>query len=243
MRLGGSVRLQMICVALILIPYLLFFYHSHSALLAYIRAALGPIWADGLTASERLLYYARGNPWHDYSPVLDRGAPWGGPQPTFLAFLVAGLAAAILKRNWLHVLACAGVLPIVAVFLTPLVLARTSNISFGAAFFGTMIGGVLIFMRIFVANAPRWGAVVAAIVVLALALPNALPLSPPRDLAGVPISRMEREHYQSIYDDMVGKIAHREDAGAAQSRIHVRTVCRALSEISQFGFSNAPGAF
>ena len=31
------------CVALILVPYLLFFYQSHKALLAYIQAALGPI--------------------------------------------------------------------------------------------------------------------------------------------------------------------------------------------------------
>ena len=208
-RFGGFVRLQSICGALILIPYLLFFYHSHGALLAYIRAALGPVWTDGLTASERLLYYVRGNLGTTTARCWIQ-APLGAARNQ-----LSGLPRGRLSRRSLEaqLVARAGMCwgsAIVAIFLTPLVLARTSNISFGAAFFGTLIGGVLIFMRIFVANAPRWGAVVAAIVVLALALPNALPLSPPRDLAGVPISRIEREHYQSIYDDMVGKIVNRE---------------------------------
>lgn len=208
--LGGTVRLRTTCVALILVPYLLFFYHSHGALLAYIRAALGPVWTDGLTVSERLLYYSRGTPWHDYSPVLGKAAPWGGPHLMFLIFLAAGLIAALLKRAWLHVLACVGVLAIAAVFLAPLVLAHTSNISFGAPFFGTMIGGTLIFMRIFVASTSRWGALVALIVVLVLALPIQLPLSPPRDLTGTPVGRVELEHYQSIYDDMIDRIARRD---------------------------------
>ena len=40
-RLGGSARQPTTCVALILVPYLLFFYQSHKALLAYIQQSLG----------------------------------------------------------------------------------------------------------------------------------------------------------------------------------------------------------
>jgi hypothetical protein len=206
-RLGGSVRQRTICVALILLPYLLFFLFKHKALLAYIQHASGPLWSDGLTLSERLLFYS---PLHGHSPLGVAGAPWGGLHFMFLFFFAAGLIAALFKRSWLHVLACTGVLPIVAVFLSPLVLAHTSNPSFGAPFFGTIMGGTLIFLRIFLANAPRWGALVAPTVVVALALPSTLPLSPPRDLSGRPVGRAEREHYQSINDDMVAAIARRE---------------------------------
>jgi hypothetical protein len=206
-RTGPSLRLRVICVAVILIPYLLFFFYSYRDILTYIRGALGPLWTDGLTVSERLLYYAGGSPWHDYSPVLAKGAPRGAPYLILLPFLGAAVIAALLKRAWLHLLACVGILAISTVFLTPLVLARTSVISFGAPFFGTMIGGALIFMRIFVANTPRWGALIAPIAVLVLALPSPLPLSPPRDSNGTPLGRPELESYRSIYDNMVEKIS------------------------------------
>ena len=104
-------------------------------------------------------------------------------------------------------LACVGILPIAGVYLAPLVLAQTSNPSFGASFFGTILGGTLILMHIFVANTPKWGALVSPIVVLALAFPTALPLSPQRDLEGALVSRVDLRHYQSINDDMVENIA------------------------------------
>jgi hypothetical protein len=196
-----------ICIALILIPYLSFFYYSHEALLVYIHNALGPLYTDGLTISERLLYYSRGTPWHLYSPILSKDVPWGGLHFTFVIFLAAGLTAALLKRAWLHVLACAGVLAIAMAFLAPLALAHTSNMSFGAPFFGTLIGGILILMQIFVANTSRRVALIAPIAMLVLALPSELPLSPIRDLTGVPVDRSTVEHYRSIYDDMVDRIA------------------------------------
>jgi hypothetical protein len=208
-RLGGSARQGTMCVALILVPYLLFFYQSHKALLAYIQESLGSVrGADGFTMFERFLYYS---PFDGKSPPwAGHFALWGGLHFMFLIFLVASLIAALLKRAWLHVLACTGVLPVAAVFLVPLVLGHFSNLTFGAPFMGAIMGGTLIFLRIFIANTPRWGALVAPIVVLALALPSAVPLSPPRDLVGTPVGRVELEHYQSIYDDMVGAIASRE---------------------------------
>jgi hypothetical protein len=196
-------------LALILVPYLLFFYYGHKELLAYIQTALGPVFRDGLTVPERLLFY---------SP-LNGHAPWGGLHFMFLIFLTAGLIAALSKRAWLHALACAGVLPIAAVFLIPLVLARTSNVSYGAPFFGTIMGGTLIFLRIFTANTLKWGALVAPIVVLAVALPTAVPLSPLRDQTDTPIGRAELEHYQTINDDMVGAIAHRETDKSARPEV------------------------
>ena len=58
-RLGGSARQRTMCVALIVVPYLLFFYQSHKALLAYIQGSLGSVLgADGFTMFERLLYYS-----------------------------------------------------------------------------------------------------------------------------------------------------------------------------------------
>ena len=209
-RLGGDVRQRTMCVALILGPYLLFFYQSHKALLPYIQSALGSAFHDGLTIPERLLYY---------SPFGGKGGPcasmcffplWGDLHFMFLIFFAAGLIAALSRRAWLHALACIGILPIAAAFLTPLVLARTSALVFGGPFFGTIMGGTLIFLRIFIANTPRWGALAAPIVVLTLALPSTLPLVPPRDLWGMPVGRLSLEHYQSIYDDMVGTIAGRE---------------------------------
>ena len=83
----------------------------------------------------------------------------------------------------------------------------------GRRFLGTIMGGTLIFLRIFVANTPKWGALVAPIGVLALALPSALPHNSPHDLSGAPVGRVELEHYQSIYDDMVRTIARRETSG------------------------------
>ena len=124
----------------------------------------------------------------------------------FVIFLAAGLIAALFKRAWLHVLACAGVLAIAAAFLAPLALAHTSNMSFGAPFFGTLIGGTLIFMRIFVANTSRWGALIAPIVMLVLALPSHCHSVPFAISRGCRLA-IELEHYQSIYDDMVDRIA------------------------------------
>jgi hypothetical protein len=209
-RLRGGARQRTICVALILAPYLLFFLCKHKTLLAYIREALGPIFADGLTIPERLLFYSPLDGITGHSKLFVYFSPWGTLHYTFMVFLAAGLIAALVKRAWLHVLACAGLLSIAAVFLAPLVLANTSALSFGAPFFGTIMGSTLIFLRIFVANTPRWGALVAPILVLALALPSAFPLSPPHDLTGIPVSRMELEHNQTINDDMVGTIARRE---------------------------------
>lgn len=48
------------------------------------------------------------------------------------------------------------------------------------------------------------------IAVMILALPSRLPLSPPRDLAGSPVSRLELDNYQAIYNDMAGRIASTE---------------------------------
>jgi hypothetical protein len=62
-------------------------------------------------------------------------------------------------------------------------------------------------MQIFVANTSRRGALIAPIAMLVLALPSELPLSPIRDLTGVPVDRSTVEHYRSIYDDMVDRIA------------------------------------
>ena len=213
-RLGGAVRQRMMCVSLILVPYLLFFYQSHKALLAYIQAALGPISRDGLTVPERLLFYS---PLDGHIPPNFQIAIWGGLHYMFMIFLAAGLFAALLKRAWLHVLACTAILPIAAVFLTPLALAHTSNLTFGAPFFGTIMGGTLIFLRIFVANTPKWGALVAPIVVLALALPSVVPLHPPRDLRGTPLGRVELQYYQSINDGIAGTIARR--ATSAQPKV------------------------
>ena len=195
-RFGGSLRLRAICIALILVPYLLFFYQARHSLLPYIYQALGPKWDDGLTMPERLLFY---------SP-LGNGTFWGGLHFMFLIFFAAGLIAALLKRNWLHVLACVGILPIAGVYLAPLALAHI-NPSFGAPFYGTIVGGTLILMRIFVANTPRWGALISPIIVLALAFPTALPLSPQRDLTGALVSRADLQHYQSINDDIAENIA------------------------------------
>ena len=211
---GEIDRQRMICTALILVPYLLFFYYSHKALLPYIKAALGPIQRDGFTIPERLLFYS---PLDGHVPPGVQGAVWGGLHFMFLIFLSAALIAALYKRAWLHVLACIGLLLLAAVFMAPLALAQTSNVTFGAPFFGTIIGGTLIFLRIFVANTPRWGALVAPIVVLALALPSAVPLSPLRDMIGTPLGRVELEHYRSINDNMVGTIASR--ATSAQPEV------------------------
>jgi hypothetical protein len=212
--LGEIDRQRMICTALILVPYLLFFYYSHKALLPYIKAALGPIQRDGFTIPERLLFYS---PLDGHVPPDVQGAVWGGLHFMFLIFLSAALIAALYKRAWLHVLACIGVLPLAAGFMAPLALAQASNITFGAPFFGTIIGGTLIFLRIFVANTPRWGALVAPIVVLALALPSTVPLSPLRDMIGTPLGRVELEHYRSINDDMVAAIVSR--ATSAQPEV------------------------
>jgi hypothetical protein len=204
-RLGAISRHLTLCVALILMPYLFFFLYKYKELLGYIRLALGPMWADDLTVSERLLFYS---PLHMWAGV--RGEVWGSLHFMFLIFLAAGLIAALLKRAWLHVLACLGILPIAAVFLVPLVLAHTSYIGFGATFLGAIMGGTLICLWIFAANTPRWGALASPVVVLALALPTVLPLNPPRDQSGTLVGRSELEHYQAIYDDMVGMIARRE---------------------------------
>jgi hypothetical protein len=203
--LGAISRQRTLCAALILPPYLFFFLYNHKELLGYIRFALGPMWADGLTVSERLLFYSSLHVWAGV-----RGEVWGGLHFMFLTFLTAGLIAALLKRARLHVLACLGILPIAAVFLVPIVLAHTSAICFGAPFLGAIMGGTLICLWIFVANTPRWGALVSPVVVLALALPSVLPLSPPRDQSGTPVGRSELGHYQSIFDEMVGMIARRE---------------------------------
>ena len=56
--LGAISRQRTLCEALILLPYLFFFLYKHKELLGYIRFALGPMWADGLTVSERLVFYS-----------------------------------------------------------------------------------------------------------------------------------------------------------------------------------------
>jgi hypothetical protein len=203
----GWERQRTMCVGLILLPYLLFFFYSHKPLLAYIHNALGPLWRDGFTIPERLLFYSPfgGHLRPDVPPP-----PWGELHFIFLIFLVAGFIATVFKRDWLHVLVCTGVVLIAAMFLTPLVLAPTSAVSFGGPFLGAIMGGTLISLRIFVLNTPSWGALVAPVIVLALALPGPLPLGPPLDQNGMFVGREELKQYQSINDDMAGMIAQRE---------------------------------
>ena len=91
------------CVALILVPYPLFFYQSHKALLAYIHESLGSVrGGDGFTMFERLLYYSpfdgKGPPWADFHFAL-----WGGLHFLFLIFLAAG------RTLEARLAACAGV--------------------------------------------------------------------------------------------------------------------------------------
>jgi hypothetical protein len=199
---GMRVRQRAMCVALIIVPYVLFFYQAHKALLPYIEDALGPIWADGFTIYQRVLFY---------SPFQYGGARWGSLHLMFLTFFVAALVASIAKRALLHVFACAGVVLIAAIFLMPLAVAHTSNITFAAPFFGAVMGGTLILLRIFLVNSSRWATLSAPIVVLALALPSGMPIGP-LDSRGDLKARLELEHYQSVFEDMAGAIAQRTTA-------------------------------
>jgi hypothetical protein len=112
---GMNVRQRATCVALIIVPYVLFFYQAHKTLLPYIKEALSPMWADGFTIYQRALFY---------SPFQFGGAAWGGLHFTFLTFFVAALVASIAKRASLHVFACAGAILIAAMFLMPLAIAH-----------------------------------------------------------------------------------------------------------------------
>jgi hypothetical protein len=195
------------CVALIVVPYVLFFYQAHKALLPYIKYYLGPLpyikyylgpmWTDGFTIYERALFYS---PFH-----YGYGA-WGGLHFMFLIFFAAALFASIAKRASLHIFACVGVMLIAAIFLLPLAVAQTSSIPYGAPFFGAVMGGTLILLRLFLVNTSRWVGLFASIVVLALALPSAMFIDP-CNLRGK--ARSELEHYQSIFDDIAGTIAQR----------------------------------
>jgi hypothetical protein len=178
------------------------FVYSLDSLTAYVRMALGSRWQDGFTMSQRLQFY---------SPFGEIGAvAWGSLSLIFPTFVTVAMIAAGVRRSWLHMLACAGLLLIPAVFLTPLVVAQTSIISFGAPFLGATLGGALIAMRIFAANTPRWGAVLTPLVVVALALPFASPLKPPRYASGPPASRVEREYFRSIFEHVAADIARSE---------------------------------
>jgi hypothetical protein len=186
-------RVQLICLTVILVPFLVFFVYQFQHLTDYIQNGLSLKWRDGFSLHQRFDFYRpRHNP------------GWGRLHELFAGFFLLALIAAAVRRNWLHVLACLGVLAIAIVFVIPLLLAPTSNFSFSAAFLGTLIGGTLVAMRILTTNAAGLGAAISAVVILIAALTTAMPQRPPMP------DRAYAQRYQAMYNDMLDKMLKTE---------------------------------
>ncbi len=194
-----GLRHRLLHVAIILVPFLLFFLHNAKSLINYIRESTGPIWRDHYTTMQRLLFYL---------PVDGQGAiTWGWLHVAFILFGLAATVTAAMRRAWLHMLVIAGVVALPLLLLAPLTLVGTSGITFGAPFFGAVVGASLVCMRIFTINAPKTASVAAPLLLIAVILPATLPLGAARDVGFSHLTTEQRLYYKSIYEDMAGRIA------------------------------------
>lgn len=187
------------CLMLALGPWLVAFTLAvvgERQLIAYIAYALGDTWRDGLSLPQRLLFY---------SPFGEGARVWGWLAPA-LAFFAAPALWLSLRRGDRRFLA--GLLTLAAVaglFLAPLVVARTSNLEFGATFFGVVLGATLVALETFAREVERRGPAIAlgAGLAMVIGLPLDAPLFGSAALAPAPtdLRRYERA-YQSIAADI-----------------------------------------
>jgi hypothetical protein len=178
---------------LVFIPYIVFLLQSalgQHNILAYIRYALGDTWNDGLTHTERALFY---------SPLAAGGGAWGHLHWIVLAFAAGALPLSLRARDRLYPAALVLLLGTAAVLYAPLVAARTSNWEFGAGMLGVVIGLALISIRVFAERAPRWGgaAALAGVVLLSLTAPLKAPFQMP-DVR--PATQAELQAIEKSYD-------------------------------------------
>ena len=157
------------CLALTLLPYCLFFASNAASNIRYIRQALTSVWFDNLTRLERAAFY---------SPFSADGAAAWGMLPVLLLLFAGGAAfIALRQRRYRDLLPMAIIGIAMAMFVAPLILAKTSNITFGSTLYGVAIGGTLVVMHQFVRGSGRWGGAIALAITLVVALPGSVPLS------------------------------------------------------------------
>ena len=187
------------CAAIAVVPYCFFFALNARRLISYIRYALSDKWDDGLTVFERGTYY---------SPFSQEGlSVWGNLHWAFLLFTFGCAVISFVRRDY----RCAAFIVVVAllavVFTAPLLLAPTSDISFGATLYGVFIGGTLIAMCIAARSIPHWGGIIVLVIVIAMALPQKLPLS--NSAYGNHVqapTNSELRELKAIYQDIASKM-------------------------------------
>ncbi len=190
-----DVRVLAQCVALAVLPFTLFFVVYAKPTIQYIRYDLAGTWDDGLTTLARAVYY---------SPLsADGAAAWGTLHVFFGLFAAACVAIAVARRSYRYLLSLMCVLVVALMFLAPLAVPKTSNITFSATLLGVVMGGTLIAICTFARALPRWGGVAALAVVVPLALHTQLPLSDSAyGPANGPAPAQLRE-LESTYQDIV----------------------------------------
>jgi hypothetical protein len=128
-------RTAAVCLACIVGPFALFFFyasHSHFNIIRYIRQALSDTWTDGLTYPQRAAAY------------LPPENPTWGPIAWLVGLgFVACLSLAVRRREARFVELLVLAPPALALFIAPIVFAKTSNIEFGGTFVGLGLGFAL----------------------------------------------------------------------------------------------------
>lgn len=201
---SSSLRAFWICVAIVLFPYLFFFSFTPKHYISYISAALGDVWADGLSIADRALYYS------PYS--ADGSAIWGKLHIALCLFVLSALACAVVRRSWSGALLVVMLCGAIAVYFLPLIVARSSNIEFAGPALGVVLGTTLVsaFVAVALTNRLALYATLTATLVLICLTRAPLDFDPPTYGGAAPVHRFTRSEIALLsesYDQIASRIA------------------------------------
>jgi hypothetical protein len=184
-------------------PFLLFFAYKARYTINYIRSAMGATWDDGFTTLERVRYYS---PLGQYS-----WASWGNLHIFSFIFVGTALWIAARSKNLDYLVTLFILVVIATMFFIPLIVPRSSNISFAATFLGVITAATLISMDFIARSFPRWGSVAILAVTVLVALPMKLPFQSTAYYALFPVTGDELSQLSDTYGrivDVMSEHAH-----------------------------------
>jgi hypothetical protein len=175
-------------LAILIVPFAVAFAWGGRNLLGYVRWAVGANWGDGLTILERAALYLPGG-----------SMPWGPLPLLFVVALFWCISICNARKEWSAIIFVVSGLTVSAMFVVPLVAAKTSNPSFGSYFMGGILGTTLIAVRHVSAHSIIGRRILLAATVLCLAAVRVGegPTGREDDL------RLARVSYERIVDQIV----------------------------------------
>ena len=161
-------RVLALSIAIVVVPFVLFFVFKLRSMVSYITAAMGSVWRDGFTTLERVRYYS---PWGSNAQES-----WGNLHLFCAIYVALALWGAWRRKDpiypsWLLILGA-----IAIACFAPLIISHNSDISYSATFLGVMMAVALISIASIARYFPRSGGIAVLLLTAFVALPTSLPL-------------------------------------------------------------------